>query len=141
MTAKELLASAEQFNQSAQAIDDFVSGQADPYSDAWAPLRAHEKTILDSASHMEDLAIDAVADDVKGALDQLNVAVKDATTTLGQIKTAEQALSIAASLASAAAGVATGNVLAGATTIAGLASKVADAADPPKDGGDPTASS
>jgi hypothetical protein len=123
----DLLGLANSFNDAAQAIDDFVGRQTDPYSIQCRQLRTKEQAIVDCAIDFSHTAIAGAAEQIQEAIDQLQVQVDLAQSRLRTIGNLKVAISIAAAVLAAAAGVATGGGVASVPAILNLVSTVSAA--------------
>lgn len=115
------------FTACARAIDTLIDKQPDPYSADCQKLRTKEQAIVDAAADLSAVAMAQITDDVAAAVSDLKKQVDVAQATLANIQLATQAVGIVAAVLAAAAGVASGGVLAGIPAIAALAALIAAA--------------
>jgi hypothetical protein len=115
------------FNACARAIDTLIDRQTDPYSAECQKLRTKEQAIVDAAADLSAVAMAQIAAGIPAAVGELRKQVDVAKSTLAEIQKATQAVGIVTAVLAAAAGIASGGVLAGVPAISTLAGQIAAA--------------
>ena len=114
-------------NDSAEAIEVFISNQRNRDSPECRTLRAKEQAIVESANATLDLAAQEITQNISDAVGRLKSNIDAANTAVRRIDNTTKAISIASTLLAAAAGIASGGAIAAVPAILTLANAVSSA--------------
>jgi hypothetical protein len=126
-TPEALLELSDALSDFSDKLDDYIKDAPDPYVPEMIELRTLDGRIAMDAKIIAGIAADLAAPGVVAAIADLKVQVGKAKETLEQINDAKVALSLVASVLSAAAAISTGNPLAAAPAVIGLVNGVVGA--------------
>jgi hypothetical protein len=131
-TPDALMELSDALSDFSDALDDVIKEAPDPYTPEMVQLRTLDTRIAMDAAIIAGIAADLSAPGVLQAIANLKAQVGRAQQTLQQIKDVKLVLSVVGSVLSAAAAISTGNPLAAAGAVIGLANGVAGAIDAAK---------
>jgi hypothetical protein len=120
---------ADALSDFSDKLDDYIKGSGNPFTPEMQSLRNIDTQIAVDAASIAQLAVEAMAGDVRNALADLARQVDRAKDTLKNINNAKTALSVVAAVLTAAAGISTGNPLGAAQGVLSLVSVVSGAVD------------
>ncbi len=126
-TAQALVDLSNALSDFSDKLDDYIKSSGDPFTPVMQQLRNMDTHIAADADLIGRLAVEALANEVRTAISDLNDQVKVARTTLDSIHNVKTALSIVAAVLSTAAAISTGNPLASAQSVLSLAQVIASA--------------
>jgi hypothetical protein len=128
-TPDALMELSDELSNFSDTLDDYIKAAPDPYTPEMMDLRKLDTRIAMDAAIIAGIAADLAAPGVLAAIADLKAQVGRAKETLQKINNVKIALSLVASVLTAAAAISTGNPLSAAGAIMGLASGIAGAID------------
>ena len=126
-TPAELIAVADALGDFSDRLDKYIKALPSPFTPEAVQLRQMDAHIASDAANISELAVAAMAAEVRTALNGLQTQIDSAKTTLAAITNVKTALSIAAAVFSVAANLSTGNPLGAATSVIALGQTIANA--------------
>lgn len=122
-----LMELSNELSEFSDKLDDYIKDSPDPFSPEMMQMRTFDGRIAMDAKIIAGIAADLAAPGVVEAIGHLKAEVARANETLKSIENAKLALSLVASVLSAAAAISTGNPLGAAGAIMGLVNGIAGA--------------
>lgn len=128
-TPQELTHLSDALSNFSDKLDDYIKASGNPFTPAMQQLRNLDTHVAADAALIARLAVEAMAQDVKSAVNDLKKQVDRAKETLQNITNVKTALSLVAAVFSVAASMSTGDPLASAKSVLALVNVLSNAVD------------
>lgn len=128
-TPQELIHLSDALSDFSDKLDDYIKASGNPFTPAMQQLRNLDTHVAADAALIARLAVEAMAQDVKSAVNDLKKQVDRAKETLQNITNVKTALSLVAAVLSVAASMSTGDPLASAKSVLALVNVLSNASD------------
>ncbi len=129
MTAPALDQLADTLRSFSDALDDYIKASDDPFAPAMQQLRSLDTQIAMEAAIVARLDVEQLQAEVAAAVQNLGGVIDRAKDAVAHIQNVKAAMSIVASVVSAAVAIGTGNPLGAASAILGMAQGIGGAVD------------